>query len=100
MKKEYDFSKGRRGAVIPNTGKTRITIYLDDDTLSTFRKLSEKTGKSYQTLINDALRAHLAESDRPVTEKTLRLVLRQEIPEYLSQVNAPVRKAKTPTARK
>ncbi|MEK7341265.1 MAG: CopG family transcriptional regulator, partial [Candidatus Binatota bacterium] len=26
MKKEYDFSKGKRGAVIPQVGKTRITI--------------------------------------------------------------------------
>ena len=31
MKKVYDFSKGKRGAVIPATGKTRITIYMDDE---------------------------------------------------------------------
>lgn len=37
MRNEYDFSKGKRGAVIPSTGKTRITIYLDDDILPTFR---------------------------------------------------------------
>lgn len=36
MKREYDFSKGKRGAVIATTGKTRITIYLDDDVLETF----------------------------------------------------------------
>ena len=30
MKKVYDFSKGKRGAVIPTSGKTRITIYVDD----------------------------------------------------------------------
>ncbi len=30
MKKEYDFSNGRRGALIPQTGKTRITIYIED----------------------------------------------------------------------
>jgi hypothetical protein len=29
MRKEYDFSKGKRGAVIPSPGKTRITIMLD-----------------------------------------------------------------------
>jgi uncharacterized protein (DUF4415 family) len=35
MKKEYDFSKGRRGAVVaPPSGKTRITIRLDDDVLA------------------------------------------------------------------
>ena len=31
MRKEYDFSGARRGAVIKQAGKTRITIYLDDD---------------------------------------------------------------------
>ena len=31
MKKEYDFTKAKRGAVVaPARGKTRITIYLDD----------------------------------------------------------------------
>jgi hypothetical protein len=30
MKAEYDFSKAKRGAVIPPTGKTRITIFLDE----------------------------------------------------------------------
>ena len=34
MKKVYDFSKGKRGAVIPTTGKTRITIYPDDGAIS------------------------------------------------------------------
>lgn len=31
MKKEYDFSKGKRGAVIKSRGKTRITIHLDNE---------------------------------------------------------------------
>lgn len=35
MKAEYDFSEAKRGAVIPQTGKTRITIYIDDDVLET-----------------------------------------------------------------
>jgi len=52
MKKAYDFSKGRRGAVIPATGKTRITIYIDDAILARFKTQSEKTGKGYQALIN------------------------------------------------
>ena len=30
MKKEYDFSQGKRGAVVRQDGKTRITIYLDN----------------------------------------------------------------------
>jgi hypothetical protein len=45
MKKEYNFAKGKRGAVIPTTGKTRITIYMDDAILGRFKAQSEKTGK-------------------------------------------------------
>ena len=41
MKREHDFSKGKRGAVIPTTGKTRITIYLDDEVLQRFKSQSE-----------------------------------------------------------
>ena len=48
MKKVYDFSKGKRGAVIPTTGKTRITIYMDDAIVSRFKAQSEKTGKGYR----------------------------------------------------
>jgi hypothetical protein len=34
MRKEYDFSKGKRGPVVaPVKGKTRITIRIDDDQL-------------------------------------------------------------------
>jgi hypothetical protein len=34
-------------------------------------------------MMNDALRRYLAEADQPVTEKVLRHVLREEMPEYL-----------------
>jgi len=45
MNKEYDFSKGKRGAVIASTGKTRITIMLDEDILEAFRKKAEESGR-------------------------------------------------------
>lgn len=79
MKKEYDFSKAKRGAVLSVTGKTRITAYLDDVVIERFKALSEKTGKGYQTLINEALRAHLALDESPLTVDTLRQVLREEL---------------------
>ena len=81
MRAEYDFSKGKRGAVIK--GKTRISIYLDNTVLADFRVRAEKAGMGYQTMINEALRAHLSEAQPPVTEQVLRNVLRQELPEYL-----------------
>jgi len=79
MKKEYDFRGGRRGAVIPSKGKTRITIYLDDDVLDAFRDLADRSGRGYQTLINEALRTHLATSHEPVDAATLRRILREEL---------------------
>jgi len=53
MKKESDFSRGKRGAVIQQKGKSRITIYLDDDLLEEFRARSDSAGRGYQTMIND-----------------------------------------------
>ena len=79
MKKEYDFSKARRGAAVPQKGKTRITIYLDDEVLAAYRALSEKTGKGYQTLINDALRIGVDESERPLTTALVRKIVREEL---------------------
>lgn len=92
MRAEYDFSKGKRGAVMPQRGKTRISIFIDNAVLDEFRARAEKAGTGYQTMMNDALRKHLAESDRPVTERTLRHVLRQEIPEYLRGLSTPARR--------
>ena len=50
MKKEYNFSKGKRGAVVPVVkGKTRITIRIDDDILNWFRdQVDAAGGGNYQ----------------------------------------------------
>ena len=93
MRAEYDFSKGKRGAVIPQKGKTRISIFIDNAILAEFRARAEKAGTGYQTMINEALRGYLAQEQQPVTEKVLRHVLRQELPEYLQ---GTTRKATTP----
>lgn len=80
MKREYDFSKAKRGPVIPvPRGKTRITIRLDDDILDWFRRqVDQAGGGNYQTLINDALRQHLRRVQEPL-EATLRRVIREEL---------------------
>ena len=62
MKAEYDFRDGKRGAVIPQTGKTRITIYVDNDMLETFRELAEGSGSGYQAMMKQALREYLVRS--------------------------------------
>ncbi len=80
MKKEYDFRKGKRGAVLSvPPGKTRITIRLDDDVLEWFREqVHAAGGGNYQTLINVALREHI-ERRHETLEGTLRRVLREEL---------------------
>lgn len=100
MRPEYDFSKGKRGAVIPQKGKTRISIYIDNATLAEFRASAEKAGTGYQTMINDALRASLSRVDRPVTEQVLRHVLRQELPEYVHGGTARSSAATSPVAKR
>ena len=99
MRTEYDFSKGKRGAVIPQKGKTRISIFIDNAILDAFRARAEKVGTGYQTMINDALREYLSQADQPVTEKVLRQVLRQEMPEYLRGSRRPGRPARKRTSR-
>jgi uncharacterized protein (DUF4415 family) len=80
MKKEYDFSNARQGAVIASPGKTRITIRIDDDVLQWFRdRAHELGGGSYQTLLNAALREYIAH-ERESLEDVFRRVLREELP--------------------
>lgn len=80
MKREYDFSKAKRGAVISvPKGKTRITIRIDNETLAWFRDQVERTGGgSYQALINEVLRQHVRSTQEPL-EKALRRVIREEL---------------------
>ena len=86
MRKEYDFSHGKRGAVVPAPpGKTRITIRLDDDVLEWFRQqVHAAGGGNYQTLINQALREYLAHEKEPL-ESTVRRVVREEWARYAPQ---------------
>ena len=82
MRAEYDFSKGKRGAALPQKGKTRISIFIDNAVLDAFRARAEKAGAGYQTMMNEALRQYLSEAEQPVTETILRNVLREEIAAY------------------
>ena len=80
MKSEYNFSKGKRGAVVPaSKGKTRITIRIYDDILEWFRgEVDVMGGGNYQTLINQALRDYVTRQQQPL-EEILRRVVREEL---------------------
>lgn len=83
MKKEYDFSRGIRGAVIKTPpGKERITIRLDDDILEWFRnQVHEAGGGNYQSLINKALREYVQSNQESLAD-TLRIIVREELTRY------------------
>ena len=88
MRKEYDFSKAKRAKDVPaiaalqasaGRGKTRITLYLDDDVLESFRERASAMGRGYQTLVNEALRQAIRPETAPVTAENLRQILREEL---------------------
>lgn len=84
MKQRYDFTKGKRGTVLPPEpepeAKTRITIRLDQDIVDRFFQMAEESGgmAGYQTLINAALREYL-DGRAPKFEETLRRIIREEL---------------------
>ena len=82
MKRQYDLTKGKRGAVDPwPPKKIRINIRLDRDIVDHFRELVRRAHRgNYQTLINDALREHMHRpSLAEEVGKEVRLVLREEL---------------------
>jgi uncharacterized protein (DUF4415 family) len=79
MRREYDFSRGKRGPIVRQPGKTRISIYIDDDVLEEFRERADSVGRGYQTIMNEALREYLGKSRQPVDVQTPRRILRQEL---------------------
>jgi uncharacterized protein (DUF4415 family) len=90
MKKEYDFSKGKRGAVVPlPPGKLRITIRLDKDILEWFKATVDAAGGgNYQTMMNDALREFMTSKRQPL-EHSLRRVVREELAAYRTKRRKP-----------
>ena len=79
MKKEYNFKNAKRGQVVPQKGKTRITIYLDADVIEEFRARADKAGYGYQTMINEALRQYLKKEEKPLDKEVVRQVIREEL---------------------
>ena len=86
---QHDFKNARRGAVIKGAGKTRVTMYLDDDVIEFFRQRATENGRGYQTEINTALRSVLGESDETGS------ILRGQMDELVRAVGRIERTVKT-----
>jgi predicted DNA binding CopG/RHH family protein len=55
MRKEYDFSKGKKNPYAKAL-KKQITIRIEEPTIDYFKELAEEMGMPYQSLINLYLR--------------------------------------------
>lgn len=86
MRKEYDFSEGKRASAIPHLaklqaesakGKVRITTYLDSDLVELLKARGESEKKGYQTVLNDMLRKQFF-AEKPI-EEVIRQVIREEL---------------------
>jgi metal-responsive CopG/Arc/MetJ family transcriptional regulator len=94
MRKQYDFSRGRRGPVLAATkSKTRITIRIDDDLLQWFRQqVDDAGGGNYQTMINEALRLYVQTKHEPL-EVVVRRVVKDELRKGKSKRSTKPRRA-------
>ena len=65
--------------MIPATGKTRITIYMDDAVLKRLKAQPEKTGKGRQTPMHEALKSYLGLTEQPIAQELVRRIVREEL---------------------
>lgn len=85
MNGQYDFGNSQSRAAIKGN-KEKITIRLDADVVQWFRD-QVRNGGNYQSLINDALKAHIKQGGQSL-EMTLRRVIREEMQPGKKQVTA------------
>ena len=69
MRKNYDFSKGKKNPYASRL-KKQVTIRLEEGTIAYFKDLAEEIGIPYQTLINMYLRDCAATSRKLTIEWT------------------------------
>ncbi len=85
--RDIDFSGARRGAVVmPEPGKTKISIRLDNTVIEFFRAAVDRAGGgNYQTLINDALLEYM---HRRATLDAVRQVVHEELKPYTTRTRS------------
>jgi hypothetical protein len=79
MRKNYDFSQARRGAVVQQPTKTRVSVHLDNELLERLRERADAAGRGFQAMISEALRDYLGRSAQPVDVETIRRIVREEL---------------------
>ena len=56
MKKEYDFSKGKRGKFYHRNIKINLPVYLDADNLKFVERVAKKKNLDLNSTVNEILR--------------------------------------------
>ena len=66
MQENYDFSQGKRGAVIPtSSNKIKVNLTLDKEIIDWFQaKVNELEGGDYHQLINQVLQDHIKKEEK------------------------------------
>jgi uncharacterized protein (DUF4415 family) len=59
MLDEYDFSQAKRGAVIPQPGKTRVTLWMDTDIYEAYMAYAARLCRDVAPDMNTALRRYM-----------------------------------------
>jgi len=63
MRKEYDFSKGKRGKFYHSDLKLNIPIYLDGEVSAFVEKIAANKGRDRSSIVNDLLRGNIKISE-------------------------------------
>ena len=59
MLPEYDFSQAKRGLVIPQPGKTRISLWVDTDVYEAYMAYAARLCRDVAPEMNTALRQYI-----------------------------------------
>ena len=59
MLEEYDFSQAKRGLVMPQPGKTRITLWVDTDVYEAYMAYAARLCRDIAPEMNTALRQYI-----------------------------------------
>lgn len=73
----------------PKNVKIRITTFVDEDVLTSLKKIAKSRGSGYQTVLNELLRRGLEDEGAievtALSEKSIRRIFREEVARLASK---------------
>ena len=65
MRREYDFSKGKRGKFYHPESKLNIPVYLDKETFDFVQKIASEKGITSSSVVNQLIRNNMRDYLNP-----------------------------------